>query len=324
MTAIHSDSIFLLGAGFTKAVYHSAPLNAELVEALISDGGDTISKYRDRYNTADIEVLLTRLDIEAIDKEELRTDRSKIGTQIASYFTRYRYSNFSDEVPDWLQIFANNILRNNDSIVSLNYDCFLEGALDSLGVWTPNGGYVRMQNPNADSIPRNPRGIIFLKVHGSENFIESRVDLGKRGQTSIGYLINESIYPVSGLHRNLGGGADQPRPYIIAPSFVKIPHVHIAAMMLDVLKAAEIARNLVIIGCGMRSEDNFLWLLLTRFLNNIIDPIKRLILLGPSSETIWKRISEYWVGDIRRFSKVMIIPCGLAEGISALESSLKD
>ena len=132
--------------------------------------------------------------------------------------------------------------------MSLNYDCFLEGALDNLGVWTPNNGYARVINPLSDSIRQNPKNIKIYKIHGSENFVESRVDLGKRSQTSIGYRIDGSIYPVSGANSHLGGGSDHPRTYIIAPSFVKIPHVDIAAMMLDLLKVAEAARNFLIIG----------------------------------------------------------------------------
>jgi hypothetical protein len=206
-------------------------------------------------------------------------------SQISSYFSQYRFLNFTDEIPDWFTAFAKTILKNNDSIVSLNYDCFLEGALDNFEVWTPNGGYARVHNPLTDSIPQNPKNIKIFKIHGSENFVESRVDLRKRSQTPIGYHIDGSIYPVSGAHSHLGGGADQPTPYIIAPSFVKIPHVDIAAMMLDLLKVAEAARNFVIIGCGMRLEDNFLvrykdnflWLLLTRFLNKIMNPHHRLI-----------------------------------------------
>ena len=319
-----SNSIFLLGSGFTKAAYPNAPLNAELAEAIVSKGGNTIAKYREKYETEDIELILTRLDLEAINSDEIKEDRSKIEAEISSYFSQYRYSNFDNETPNWLQLFADKILREHDSIVSLNYDCFLEGALDSFRVWTPNGGYARVQNPLADSIPENPKNIKIYKIHGSENFVKSRVDLGKRSQTAIGYRIDGSIYPVSGEHSHFGGGADQPRPYIIAPSFVKIPHVDMTAMMLDLLKIAEKARNFVIIGCGMRPEDNYLWLILTRFLNKIMDQRNRLILLGPSSAEIGKRISEYWVGDICRNCDVLIIPCGLADGVFTLESALKN
>lgn len=74
----------------------------------------------------------------------------------------------------------------------------------------------------------------------------------------------------------------------------------------------------------MRPEDNYLWLILTIFLNKIIEQRNRLILVGPSSAEIGKKISEYWIGDICRYCDVLIIPCGLADGIFALESALKN
>jgi hypothetical protein len=165
----------------------------------------------------------------------------------------------------------------------------------------------------------NPKNIKIFKIHGSENFVESKVDLGKRSQTSIGFSANGSIYPISCEHSHFGGGAHDPSPYIIAPSFVKIPHVDISAMMLDILDIAKTASNLIIIGCGMRPEDNFLWLLLTRFLNNVIEDKKKLVILDPSSEVMWKRISKYWVGDICSFANVIVLPCCLESGVSSLE-----
>ena len=98
-----------------------------------------------------------------------------------------------------------------------------------------------------------------------ENFVESSVIGKNKNQTGIGFNINSSIYPKSGANSHLGGGALNPRPYIIAPSFVKIPHAEIAAMMLDLLDIATKAKSLAIIGCGMRPEDSFLRLLITRF-----------------------------------------------------------
>ena len=323
---INSNSIFLLGAGFTKAAYPSAPLNKNLLKTIIDSGGKTLAKYKKSYHTDDIERLLTLVDLDAFDSDEIRNDRSLIDAEISSYFSQYRFSSYSGKIPTWLTIFGKTILKNNDSIVSLNYDCFLEGALDHFEVWTPNGGYAGVNNPLSSFQPAailaNPKNIKIFKIHGSENFVEAKVDRGKRSQTAINFFINESIYPVSGVSLHLGGGGT--KRYIIAPSFVKIPHVDISAMMLDLLKVAEVTRNLVIIGCGMRSEDNFLWLLLTCFLNKIMNHRHRLVILSPSSESIWKRISKYWVGDICRFSDVSIIPRGLEDGISTLESNLKD
>lgn len=320
----HSENIFLLGAGFTKAAIPQSPLNKDLLEAISKEGSKTLAKYKSKYETKDIEKLLTQLDLETTKNDEIKHDRSAINSEISSYFSKYRFSEINADIPSWLETFALTVLKRNDSIICLNYDCLLEGALDYFGVWSPNGGYARIDNPLADSIPQNPKNIRIYKIHGSENFVESSVVGKNPEQTSIGFHINSTIYPKSGAHSHFGGGAKDPRPYIIAPSFVKIPHVDIAAMMLDLLKEVEAARNLVIIGCGMRPEDNFLWLVLTRFLNRILEPRQRLIILSPSSEAIWKRISKYWVGDICRFSDVCVIPCGIEDGISTLESALKD
>ena len=50
---------------------------------------------------------------------------------------------------------------------------------------------------------------------------------------------------------------------------------------------------------------------------------KKLILLGPSSNEIWERISNYWVGDICDLANASIIPCGLEQGISSLQSAME-
>jgi hypothetical protein len=319
-----SRTIFLIGAGFTKAVIPQSPLNTELLEAISSEGGETLAKYKNKYETDDIEKLLTQLDLEATENDEIRKDRYTINSEISSFFAKFRFSEINATVPPWLETFALRVLNQNDSIVCLNYDCLLEGALDNFGVWSPNGGYARIKNLLADSLPENSRNIRIYKIHGSENFVESSV-IGKNPeQTAIGFYINPAIYPRSGAYSHFGGGAKNPRLYIIAPSFVKIPHVDIAAMMLDLLRVAETAKNFVIIGCGMRPEDNFVWLLLTRFLNRVLDTRHRLIILGPGSENISKRISNYWVGDICRFSDVCIIPHGIEDGISTLELTLKN
>ena len=199
----------------------------------------------------------------------------------------------------------------------------LEGVLDYLEVWTPRDGYARISAFPTDSILPNPKKIIIHKIHGSENFVESSVIGKNKNQTGIGFNINGSIYPKSGANSHLGGGMLDPRPYIIAPSFVKIPHADIAAMMLDLLDIATKAKRLSIIGCGMRPEDSFLWLLITRFLNVSQEDRKTLVILGPLSGEIWKRISNYWVGDICRFTNVSIIPCGLDVGISSLQSAIE-
>jgi len=323
---LYPNTIFLLGAGFTKAVYLNAPLNNKLLNVLINNNCPVLAKYRKKYAsigyyTDDIEKLLTFMDLS--DDETAKKDRLAINEEIANYFKQYRFSNYNKETPQWLTTFANQILKNNDAIISLNYDCCLEGYLDSCSIWSPKGGYACVSSPPPGSTLSNPKSIKIFKIHGSENFVESDADLGARGQTAIGYEINESIFPVSGANSHLGGGADNPKTYIIAPSFVKIPHLDIATMMIETLKIAETAKNFVIIGCGMRPEDSFLWLLVTTFLNNS-DTHKQLILLDPNAETTKCDLSKYWFGDIQQVCNVVDIPLTLEKGISKLESTLND
>jgi len=319
---VPSENIYLLGAGFTKAACPKAPLNNDLLGAIITKGGKKLSEYQQRYKSDDIERLLTQIDLDSLADEKIKKDRALINAEISAFFSGLRFPVLDGNIPPWLETFSKEVLNQNDSIISLNYDCILEGVLDKLEVWTPNDGYTsRVRGFPTDSIPSNPNNINIYKIHGSENFVESKI-LEYPHQTGIGFKIDESIYPRSGKNSYLGGGIKDPRPYIIAPSFVKIPHVHIAAMMLDLLDVVRKARRLAIIGCGMRAEDSFLWLLLTRFLNISQDNWKKLIILGPSSEEIWKRVSNYWVGDIRSFADVSVIPCRLESGIGSLVSAI--
>ena len=321
---ISSENIYLLGAGFTKAVCPKAPLNNNLLRAIVSNGGEKLSEYQERYKSDDIERLLTQIDLDSFADEQIKKDRDlKINAEISAFFSGFRFSVLDDNIPPWLETFSKEVLKQNDSIISLNYDCILEGVLDKLEVWTPNDGYsTRIVYIPTDSISLNPKNITIYKIHGSENFVESSATGGNPNQTGIGFIIDESIYPRSGKNSFLGGGAKDPRPYIIAPSFVKIPHKAIAEMMLDLLDIVRKAKRLAIIGCGMRPEDSFLWLLLTAFLNKYQDDRKKLIILGPSSEEIWERISNYWLGDICRFADVLVIPCGLESGIESLVSAI--
>lgn len=320
---LSSENIYLLGAGFTKAACPKAPLNNDLLGAIITNGGEKLLEYQERYKSDDIEKLLTQIDLDSLADEQIKKDRALINAEISAFFSGLRFPVLDGNIPSWLKTFSKEVLKQNDSIISLNYDCILEGALDKLEVWTPNDGYTtRIVYIPTDSISSNPKNITIYKIHGSENFVESSA-IGKNpNQSGIGFIINESIYPRSGANSHLGGGMKDPRPYIIAPSFVKIPHVNIAEMMLDLLDIVRKAKCLAIIGCGMRPEDSFLWLLMTCFLNTYQDNRKKLIILGPSSEEIWKRISNYWLGDICRFADVLVIPCGLESGIESLVSAI--
>ena len=315
------ETVFLMGAGFTKAALPLAPTNAELVSTLIDHSTSTslVQKYRDRYKTEDIETLLTRLDLEAASNEKLRVDRRTIEEELVSYFRCFRFTEAALSDTSWLSVFATEVLGQDDAIITLNYDCFLEGLLDRCGVWTPNPGYYGVDNTLVEAEP-NPKGIVIYKIHGSEHFRLTAVS-DKPEQGAIAYEFDESIFPVSASHTHFGGGIDS-RPYLIAPSFVKIPHRQIAMMMIKVLDFVNQARNLVIVGCGLRREDSYLWLMLTRFLLRRDE--KRLVIVDPAAASVADRITRYWIGDLCTYTQVCLLPCGLESSLASLTKLLKD
>ncbi len=314
-------TIFLLGAGFTKAAQPPAPTNAELVPTLVEQLGESsqIQKYRKLYRTDDIEVLLTRLDMDAASDASKRSDRLAIESELVSYFRRFRFTQAVLSAAPWLRTFATELLGQGDAIVTLNYDCFLEGLLDHLRVWTPNGGYSSVDNPLGEAEP-NPKDILIYKIHGSEHFRISGF-FDRPEQKAIAYEFDESVFPVSAAHTRFGGGIDS-RPYVIAPSFVKLPHRQIATMMLKILDSANLALNLVIVGCGLRREDNFLWLLLSRFLARCDE--KRLIIVDPAATSISERLYRYWIGDPSKYTRISLLPCGLESSLAELTSQLRE
>ncbi len=327
-----TNNLFLLGAGFTKAVYLDAPLNKDILQVLFRDSPHTVLKrYYRQHKIYDIEVLLTYLDLEILrprtkKQSDLRTYRNTIEQQLAEYFMRVRFKKKLLEKEPWLESFV-KLFKENDAIISLNYDCFLEGLLDYYEVWSPKEGYAVLDsNPLLGSeFPQNEKNIRIFKLHGSEHFVEAPDPMNKT-KTAIDFPIDESIYPRSGKNRNFGYGGSQPesRNYIIAPSFVKIPHQDIELMMLNALETAGSVKNLVIIGCGLRKEDGFLWLLLTNFLNQTIRSNRKLIIVDPCAKDIKDKICDHFFVDINNFINIKLFPNSLAFVIEQLINELHD
>src|SRR5439155_19640706 len=173
--AIHMSisNLFIIGAGFTKAVFPTAPVNDDFLTQVIESGpaNSLLEQVRSKYGLSNIELLLTRLDLDLLagKSDFSEGDRNDISEQLAKFVGRFR---FKEDV-EWLHPLTRTI-SDNDVIVSLNYDCFLEGFLDFHGACSPKGGYHIIENELCgDSVPNNQRNIQILKIHGSESFVRS-------------------------------------------------------------------------------------------------------------------------------------------------------
>jgi hypothetical protein len=312
-------NFFIIGCGFTKSIFSDAPLNSELLDAIIANtiGDNSLNTLFAKYGDKDIEVLLTKYDLD----EKLYQDltRQKINEQLASFFVKYRFKSEVIVRHPWINNLS-SLFYSNDIIVNLNYDCFLEGLLDYKNIWTPNGGYSFIQNDLADSLPTNPKGIKILKIHGSENFREAAF-VDKPDSTHLSFEINPELFPVSAVNSHFGGGVNS-TTYLIAPSYVKKPKAGIIYLMIEALVKVNEADNLIIIGCGLRSEDSFLWSLITNFMKTPRWKERKIYILDPNAENIRERIVNHWGVNIFTPKNMVTIPMDLQNGLQELLTKL--
>lgn len=311
------NNLFLFGAGFTQAIFDDAPGNKDLLKKLLENNPKSkLEKYYKKYQTEDIEIVLTHIDLKIASEEnsnnrlEDEEERKNIETEITDYFKKFRFNKKVIEKKKWLKSFATRVFQYDDLVVSLNYDCFFEGLLDFFGVWTPNKGYGFMGGPFTDELPLNPKNIKIYKIHGSENFRKAEYLPGGNSTYLKGEL-NPNVFPKSGIRYNCNYNKKD-SPYIIAPSFVKIPHETMVRMMNEVLDKVKSARNFIIIGCGMRPEDSFLRLLLAKFLD--VTPQRKLIIVDPYSNDIKQKIENFYFGSMN----VHTIEKGIQDSVDLL------
>lgn len=302
-------NLFIVGAGFTKAVFPGAPLNRELLAALERRFPDSsVKQLCNRYGTEDIEIALTKLDVDLSalpgrdDRQVLALHelRQSIENCLVRFFESCPVSEDLFAYSPWLTAFIDGAFRRGDVIVSLNYDCLVEGLLDLRDKWSPNGGYGSLDNPLAytdQKLRKSP--VTVLKIHGSANFTSAPY-ADKPECESINFEFDERFFPRSAKNTHFSFGAGTGKSYIIAPSYVKIPSLDMIYLMLDALRSSHRARNLVVIGSGLRSEDGFLTLLTTNFFRHPAWRTKKIIVVDPAAREITRRIQGFWGVDVSK------------------------
>lgn len=322
-------NLFLIGSGFTKAIFPEAPLNNELLEALSSDKSDCASQVLLRkYKTNDIEIALTKLDTDIAtsyheNKDlflELQDIRHRIEIDIGNYFLSYRATHELLEKSPWLKEFMQSALSDGDVAISLNYDCVFEGALDCIGRWSPKGGYGFFQHGLIDDSAFDKSPITVLKIHGSTTFkIAAYAD--KPHCRAVNFVFDEWFFPVSAKNTHFGYGLGSGETYLIAPSYVKVPTVEMSYCMLDALKAASESQILIVVGCGLRPEDSFLTLLLTHFLRQPKWQDRKIVIVDLFAKKIASRIKDYWGVNINKC--IVPIEWGIEKSLNQLKAIIR-
>ena len=257
--------VYLLGAGFTRAVYgEKVPLTDEIMSKIDLSQFSVLSLQEKQLP---IEQLITLLDLKCLDPKQNK-ESIKTYNEIRQYITEkiielFDYNNLSiDKSQNYssLQQFIDRV-PSQSTILSLNYDCILDQGLYQSGRWHPSAGYGF--SAFFDKEEKNPDKIILLKLHGSCNF---RNNKGSKRFPTI--EISGSIFPNIGLNLNTRNSPCVLESHIIVMSYVKKFHNGIMYLWREAIKALYNAERLIIIGCALREEDTFLRFALYHFGTN--------------------------------------------------------
>jgi hypothetical protein len=168
---------------------------------------------------------------------------------------------------------------------------------------------------------RKASPVTVLKIHGSANFVTAPY-VDKPTSSAVNFIFDEVFFPKSAKNSHLLYGAGTGRGYVIAPSYVKIPTVEISYIMIDALRASSRARNLIVVGCGLRREDGFLTMILTNFLRQRGWRARRVVIVDPVAESIAERLNTYWGVNVS--AQIVPIPGPLQNSVRRLATILRE
>lgn len=202
-------TVFVLGAGFTKAFVPEAPLltdnyrlNEDRFEKLSNAHDILESEKRLNFNgNINIERLMTRLDGKMpYDLKDTKEELNLLLSEVKQAFNKKleeakKCKIFNDD----LEKFAEYCYINHITCITFNYDDVLDEALHkSAGdEWEPDGGYGFFLKPSEQCIRQEPRhekgnpAILLLKLHGSINW---RVKRGSSHPYSIDAIVHHETW----------------------------------------------------------------------------------------------------------------------------------
>jgi len=254
--------IFLLGAGFTRAVFgDNAPLTSELMSKLdISAFPEIHEDYEKAF--PDIEQFLSVLDLKVIHFRQINNFLSVRFNDIREDIVRQIINNVDVDrlYIDTLDKYPllNSFLKmvpSNSCILTLNYDCVLDQGLYLSGRWSPFGGYCYSTFPHSKNENNLKDKILLLKLHGSCNFRNN-----EDGNEYFKIGINNKIFP--DIHSNINLGD---KPHILVMSYIKQFHNGIMSLWREAITSLREAEKLIVVGCSLREEDTFLRFALYHF-----------------------------------------------------------
>lgn len=176
------SEVFILGAGFSKAIHKSMPLLKDLSKAV-----------RNRLECEDIRIPNILLDNDNIElwltylsqpqpwlKEYENLENRALFLRISSLLGDVLADSTAcvvqDGVPDWLERLVNWWNERRSPVITFNYDTLIERAAAKLGIATGKVYPLPMMDMNRMAVPGDfpsPENFKLYKLHGSANWFYS-------------------------------------------------------------------------------------------------------------------------------------------------------
>ena len=279
--------VYVLGAGFTRALVPQAPL-------LVDDHGilqlksnfdafphaktildDTLAEFSD--NRVDLERLMTRLSGMPYDTVDARREfalvESALRKTLVKRLTEAAMNKDVEKVK--LNKFARMVREQKASIVTFNYDDVLDRALyldaqygiqpPAQHAWHPDGGYGFYCRPSTVCVTDAPTQMddtnsLVLKLHGSINW---RSRLGEGASLGPAAILHHEDWTVKKIqfHQpdyNRIESHLEPDPFIVPPVLVKAElatHPVLSVVWALAFERLKAAKTVVFIGYSLPETD---------------------------------------------------------------------
>ncbi len=255
-----SKTVFVLGAGFTRAFFPEAPLLVDRydIDPLLTkyQGFDLalrvleLEKERAEKGKINIERLLTRLEGMPYDREDAHLQFNALKSDVHRVFQDRlnAATTRGSGHPNAICSFARHCIKNSVTCLTFNYDDVLDQALARTVLptpisahfedkyWHPDGGYGFFCQSSASCIGENSWGgnistsMNLLKLHGSINW---RIRLGSAKPYPLGAIVHHESW---GAHERFESTVQAIESHLSGEQFIVPPVLGKSALKEPILQ----------------------------------------------------------------------------------------